>query len=168
MHYILGLGSNLDPTKHVPLMLHALFELAPTLWVGRIIETAPLAVDGPPFLNGVVSLISDRSPQELKAYCNQIEHELGRDRSDPASKVKSRTADLDILLVLSDPTSLLSIEQLPSEPYVRPILLELLTYLGIAIDGAHAGPELPPGVELWLGGMAIGRLPCTISKTECA
>lgn len=166
MHYILGLGSNLDPTRHVPLMLRALLELVPTLQVGRIIETAPLAVDGPPFLNVTVSLISDRSPQQLKAYCNQIESALGRDRSDPASKVKSRTADLDILLALADQPTLLPAKLLPSEPYMRPILLELLTYLGIAIDGTHEEPELPPGVELWLDGMAIGLVPCTISKKE--
>jgi 2-amino-4-hydroxy-6-hydroxymethyldihydropteridine diphosphokinase len=168
MHYILGLGSNLDPIRHVPLMLRALLELTPTLQVGRIIETAPLAVDGPPFLNGVVSLISDRSPQQLKAYCSQIELALGRDRGDPASKVKSRTADLDILLVLAEQTSLLPAELLPSEPYVRPILLELLTYLGMTIDGAYEEPELPPGVELWLDGTAIGLVPCTISKKERA
>lgn len=161
MRYFVGLGSNIAPRLHLPLMLRALLQLAPTLYVGRVLETPPIAVAGGPFLNVPVSLTSPLSPDELKLRLNTIEARLGRDRADPASKVKSRTADLDILFWLEDGADSVPPERLPEEPYMRPMLLELLAALDLA-TGLEL-PSLPPGVALSLDGLTIGEEPLMLT-----
>lgn len=132
MRYVLGLGSNRAPRRHTLLMLRALFQLSPTLHIGRIVETAPVAVAGDAFLNLPVCLSTDLAPQQLKRFCNAIEEALGRDRADPLSKAKGRTADLDILFWLEHDAATVPPHRLPQEPYMRPMVLELLAYLGVA------------------------------------
>ncbi len=60
-------------------------------------ETAPL--NCPPgsgdFLNAVVAIETDRSPEDLLQLCLRIERQFGRIRSEPNSP---RTLDLDLLL----------------------------------------------------------------------
>jgi 2-amino-4-hydroxy-6-hydroxymethyldihydropteridine diphosphokinase len=62
-------------------------------------ETEPVADAGAPgegwFLNGVVQLETDITPQSLLAVCREIERSLGRD---PERRSGPRTLDLDILL----------------------------------------------------------------------
>jgi 2-amino-4-hydroxy-6-hydroxymethyldihydropteridine diphosphokinase len=164
MRYFLGLGSNIAPRTHIPLMVAALAEISPRLHVGRVLETAPVGLVGEPFLNVPVSITSELAPQQLKAFCNGLEARLGRDRSDPASKVKSRTADLDILFWLDEAASSAEARLLPQEPYMRPMLLELLIYLGIAADAER--PELPGGVTLTLGDLRFGAAPRTLELVE--
>ena len=108
-----------------------------------------------------VCLDSPLAPQELKQACNAIEARLGRDRGDPASKVKSRTADLDILFWLEDGAVAVPPRLLPQEPYMRPMLLELLDALDLATG--EATPALPPGVPLRIDGLAIGVEPVTLT-----
>lgn len=163
MRYFVGLGSNIAPHQHVPLMLRALLQIAPALHVGRILQTTPVGVEGAPFLNVPASFDSSLPPPELKALCNTIEASLGRDRTDPASKRKSRTADLDILFWLDDGATTAPAQLLPPEPYIRPILLELLDYVGIATT--FAPPALPPGVALTLDGLSLGEAPLTLTHT---
>jgi 2-amino-4-hydroxy-6-hydroxymethyldihydropteridine diphosphokinase len=164
MRYFLGLGSNIDPRAHLPLVLRALLRLAPTLHIGRVLETAPVAVAGDPFLNAPVCLSSPLSPQELKQVCNAVEAALGRDRGDPASKVKSRAADLDILFWLEDGAVAVPPRLLPQEPYMRPMLLELLDALDLP-SGVTA-PALPPGVPLRLDGLVVGVEPVTLALDD--
>jgi 2-amino-4-hydroxy-6-hydroxymethyldihydropteridine diphosphokinase len=161
MRYFLGLGSNIAPRAHLPLMLRALLRLAPTLHVGRVLETAPVAVAGDPFLNVPVCLESPLAPEELKRLCNAVEAALGRDRADPASKVKSRTADLDILFWLDDGAASVSPRLLPQEPYMRPMLLELLGALDLV--ASVEVPALPAGVTLDIAGLSIGAEPVTLT-----
>jgi 2-amino-4-hydroxy-6-hydroxymethyldihydropteridine diphosphokinase len=164
MRYFVGLGSNIAPRQHIALMLRALLQLAPTLHVGRVVETAPVGVDGEPFLNAPVCLSSHLTPQALKAFFNATEARLGRDRADPDSKHKSRTADLDLLFGLEDGARDVPAQLLPSEPYMRPMLLELLGYLGLAI--AAELPPLPVGLPLELDGLTIGAAPLTLTRAD--
>ena len=67
--------------------------------VSSLYETEPVADCGNPgagwFLNGVVQLHSDITPQSLLAVCREIESALGRDQDHRGGP---RTLDLDILL----------------------------------------------------------------------
>ncbi|MEI7769556.1 MAG: 2-amino-4-hydroxy-6-hydroxymethyldihydropteridine diphosphokinase [Chloroflexales bacterium] len=162
MRYFVGLGSNIAPRQHMVLMLRALLPLAPTLHVGRVVQTAPIGVAGEPFLNAPVCLASRLSPQALKAFFNATEARLGRDRADPDSKRKSRTADLDLLFWLDAGARDVPAQLLPHEPYIRPVLLELLGYLGVAT--AVELPPLPAGLPLELDGLTIGAAPLTLTR----
>lgn len=165
-HYFIGLGSNIEPQRNIIRMLGALRAIAPALAIGRVVETAPVAVAGAAFLNVPVGLRCDLPAQELKARLNAIEAALGRDRSDPQSKTKSRPADLDILLWLADDATSVPADLLPREPYMRPMLLELLRFLGLTIDAET--PELPPGVSLVFAGAAVGLGPVVVGAWEIA
>lgn len=160
MWYMLGLGSNLAPRHHLPLLLRALFQLSPTLHLGRVVQTDPVGVVGDPFLNLPVCLQSDLTPPQLKRCCNALEEALGRDRGAPDSKTRSRTADLDILFSLEPGAGRVSPACLPREPYMRPMVLELLAYL--AVETGLTVPTLPPGVPLPLGDLTVGAAPQTI------
>jgi 2-amino-4-hydroxy-6-hydroxymethyldihydropteridine diphosphokinase len=164
LRYFISLGSNIEPHRNVPLMLQALLQIAPTVHIGRVVQTDPVGVVGAPFLNSVAAIGADLAPGELKSFFDTIEASLGRDRSDPAKKTKSRPADLDILFPL-EPTALrVGAALLPREPYVLPMLLELLELLGVA---AEAGPPaLAPGVPLSLQGLAFGEAPRTFVCTS--
>ena len=94
-----GLGSNLgDRWGHLQ---HAVDGLAATdrvIGISSVFETDP--VGGPdnqgPYLNCVVAVESDRSPQELLETANRLEAERGRVR---AERFGPRTLDVDVLLV---------------------------------------------------------------------
>jgi 2-amino-4-hydroxy-6-hydroxymethyldihydropteridine diphosphokinase len=127
------------------------------------VETEPVGVvDGGKFLNLVLCLHCTDGASILKQRFNQLEIDLGRDRSDPASRQKSRPIDLDILFALPTGHTAVNRDLLPSEPYVRPMLLELLTYL--LIEAQVDMPLLPPGAAVSVGGVFVGDQPATICR----
>jgi 2-amino-4-hydroxy-6-hydroxymethyldihydropteridine diphosphokinase len=69
------------------------------LAVSSLYETEPVADAGAPgedwFLNGVMQVETDITPQSLLTVCREIERSLGRD---PEHRSGPRTIDLDILL----------------------------------------------------------------------
>lgn len=161
MRYFISVGSNIQPEYNLQRVFPELWQLSPTLHVSRIVQTAPVGVPGgEPFLNLTVSLSSSLSPTELKETFNQIESSLGRDRTDERRKYKSRPMDLDILFWLTAGETAVTTTQLPPEPYIRPMLLELLTWLHISHP--EPTPTLPPGVPLRINGRLIGAHPTTI------
>lgn len=161
MWYFVGLGSNIEPRRHLPLMLQALLQISPILHVGRVQQTDPVDVVGEPFLNVPAAITTDLAPQDLKALFNAVEASLGRNRADPASKVTSRTADLDILFRLAEGAVSVPPELLPEEPYMRPMLLELLGAVGVTT--AAEPPALAPGVSLRLDEIDFGEEPLLLS-----
>ncbi len=163
MRYFIGLGSNIEPRQNFPLMLRALLQIAPTVHIGRVVQTEPVGVVGAPFLNAVAALRADLAPGELKARFDTIEADLGRDRADPASKTRSRPADLDILFSLEPAAVSVPAALLPREPYVLPMLLELLALLGVAAEAEP--PALAPGVRLSLNDLPFGEAPRTFVCT---
>ena len=154
----ISLGSNIVPEENFRLMLGALHALSPRLAVSRVIRTEPVGMpSSAQFLNGVVRLQTRLTPAALKEALVAIELRLGRDRDDPLSKAKDRVADLDILFCLPEEANIISAESLPSESYVRPLLLELLATLGYQVEAAMVEP--PAGHPLQFAGQTIGRAP---------
>jgi 2-amino-4-hydroxy-6-hydroxymethyldihydropteridine diphosphokinase len=162
MHYFFGLGSNIAPHQHMPRMVQALLELAPVVHVGRIVATAPVGVMGDPFLNTVVALEYASAPATVKLICNALETAFGRDRGAPGSKTKSRTADIDPLFALTPDQRHVPAALIPSEPYTRPMLLELLVALGHHTEIALPAPDV--GVAVALHGLTIGRSPISVRR----
>jgi 2-amino-4-hydroxy-6-hydroxymethyldihydropteridine diphosphokinase len=160
MRYILGLGSNIEPGVNTLRMIAALCALDGRPVISRVIETAPVGVIGDPFLNAVVGLCSGLTPEAVKVQLLGIEAALGRDHRDPQRKTRSRPADIDILLVLAEDAHAVPAAELPTEPYLRPQVLEVLAYLGIATDAQ--AEALPAGTALRYGKQWIGTGPTVI------
>lgn len=99
MRCYLGLGSNQG--DRAGLLIRALGLLVADgrvrlARVSPVYETAPVGyADQPDFLNMVVAVETDCSPEELLALTQGIEAQLGRERPFPNAP---RTMDLDLLL----------------------------------------------------------------------
>lgn len=98
-HAYIALGSNIeDRFQHLEgaishLNKHRYIKLVN---ISSIYETDPVGyTDQSPFLNMVISVMTDLSPEELLTECLKIEAELGRKRE---IRWGPRTIDLDILL----------------------------------------------------------------------
>jgi 2-amino-4-hydroxy-6-hydroxymethyldihydropteridine diphosphokinase len=94
----LGLGSNLgDRARHLRDAVDTLRGLG-LVGVSPVYETEP--VGGPagqqPYLNLVVELRTDRSPQELLGVCRRLEAAAGRVRTE---RWGPRTLDVDVLWI---------------------------------------------------------------------
>jgi 2-amino-4-hydroxy-6-hydroxymethyldihydropteridine diphosphokinase len=159
--YYIGLGCNLirrtDRARNIRAMLAALLRLAPALQVGRVVATAPVGVAADtPFYNGVVCLRSALQPVTLKTRLIAIETGLGRDRERCGQDCAEVPADLDVLCRLA-PGSQPRAAQLPSEPYFRPLVLELWAYLGLMLPCPRLA--IAGGVPLSVLGQGCGLRP---------
>jgi 2-amino-4-hydroxy-6-hydroxymethyldihydropteridine diphosphokinase len=91
----LALGSNLGDRRAT--LLRAVAAIPELVAVSPVYETEP--VGGPeqgPFYNVVVELDTNRSPRELLALCQELEHAADRTRE---VRWGPRTLDVDVLLV---------------------------------------------------------------------
>lgn len=94
----IGLGSNLGNRKKN--LEEATKKINATAGIeiekkSLIAETEPDNAPGPNYLNCVIKISTDLSPEELLKKLNEIEEDLGRRRT---FKNAPRTIDLDILL----------------------------------------------------------------------
>lgn len=151
-----SLGSNIAPRRNMVAMARALVQLSPLVYFGRIVETTPVNVTGNHFLNSVAAISTELPQPVLKQQFNAIEAQLGRDRSDPLSKRKSRPADLDIILRI-DSGCEIEWDALPPEPYVRPLLLDLMYH--VDLNPPFRAPTFPTTVTLKLDGQPFGQQP---------
>jgi 2-amino-4-hydroxy-6-hydroxymethyldihydropteridine diphosphokinase len=149
--FFLALGSNLEPHANVPRMLDSLLAISPVVDISPILITPLVGIPNSrnDFLNLVVRIQTSSTAEELKAYLVREEIRLGRDRSDPLSKIKDRVADMDILFAMERGLLDAPYHLLPEECYVRPQLLSLLTYLSLNCPDI-GDPEMDCGI-----------LPCT-------
>ena len=96
----LGLGSNLgERQQSLDRAVHLLetTEGVTVLDLSSTHETEPVGVpEQPKFLNAVVKIACELSPEELLARCQGIEDQLGRVRT---VRWGPRTIDIDILLI---------------------------------------------------------------------
>jgi 2-amino-4-hydroxy-6-hydroxymethyldihydropteridine diphosphokinase len=92
----IGLGSNLgDREDNIRTALNLLEEKMNLVVVSSLYETEPMYVkDQPLFLNCVAKFETDLEPEEVLNYFQNIEKNLGRERS---VRYGPRTIDLDIL-----------------------------------------------------------------------
>jgi 2-amino-4-hydroxy-6-hydroxymethyldihydropteridine diphosphokinase len=167
--YFIALGSNIRPYENAPLMLDNLLAISPTIDVSPIILTEPVGMPGSQniFLNLVVRIRSELSAYDLKEYLKSVETKLGRDRSDPLSKVKDRVADMDILFELEAGATAVPAPLLPDKPYDRPQTLDLLNYLGLAWPASDQPETLSANLttaELTYRGRLIGPTCVTIQS----
>jgi 2-amino-4-hydroxy-6-hydroxymethyldihydropteridine diphosphokinase len=94
----LGVGANLgDPRTAVRKAIEDLAQLPGTVTVAvsSLYSSAPLDADGPDYVNAVVQVRTDLSPDALLAALQAIEQQAGRERP---YRNAPRTLDLDILL----------------------------------------------------------------------
>ncbi len=102
---IIGIGSNIDPERHIGAALAILGEYVTVCQQSEMVRTAPIGItDQPDFVNGAVKITTHLTEAELRRLLRQIEDQLGRDRTLP--KFGPRTIDLDLVVwnkVIVDP-----------------------------------------------------------------
>ncbi len=92
-----AVGSNIRPAYHVKAALRRLARVAGIAAVSTVYRTEPLGGrDQPPYLNCVVEVETQKTPEELRGALRRIEAELGRERSE--DRYAPRTIDLDLIL----------------------------------------------------------------------
>jgi len=162
---IVLIGSNVDRERCVARVLQALLELSGSVHVSRIVETPPVGLvdGGSAFLNLAAALPWDRETAELKQQLIAIEVALGRDRGDHRSSVKSRTADIDPVLRLESDSTHVTPDALPTEPYAREVLVEVLAHIGVRVDASPMSTL--PAVEIPWGDARLGRSPATLRRS---
>jgi 2-amino-4-hydroxy-6-hydroxymethyldihydropteridine diphosphokinase len=94
---VVGLGSNVDPERHLPEAVRLLAERAEVLAVSSAWATEPVGPAGqPPFVNAAVLLRTELPPERVKPeLLRPVEAALGRVRS--ADRFAPRTIDLDFV-----------------------------------------------------------------------
>jgi 2-amino-4-hydroxy-6-hydroxymethyldihydropteridine diphosphokinase len=93
----IGIGSNIDPERHVAAALRLLSEKVRITALSTFYRTAPLGSPGSPaFYNGAAGIRTDIAARELKlGVLRPIEESLGRRRG--PDRNAPRPIDLDIL-----------------------------------------------------------------------
>lgn len=91
----LGLGSNIEPARHLELAVTELRRRFRRVQTSAIYRNAPVGFEGPDFLNLVVRAETDLPPAEVIRELEEIHELAGRVRRD---EVGSRELDIDLLL----------------------------------------------------------------------
>jgi 2-amino-4-hydroxy-6-hydroxymethyldihydropteridine diphosphokinase len=164
--YLLGIGSNLSPYQNIPHIVDKLLQQFSELNLSRVLHIPPVGMNSQhDFLNMAVFIETDIAQAELKAFCNDLEIQLGRDRSDPASKIKDRPADLDILFHITHNDDFRRpANSITDEYFLYPVIDELLAYLS-----NRPFRSLQAGVAIALDDLTFGETAATINRntTTC-
>lgn len=125
----IGVGSNIDPEINIPAALLLLGEQVRIVSISTFYQTEPVGVsDSPPFYNGIVGVVTDIPPRELKfEILRNIEEVLGRIRG--ADKYAPRTIDLDIIVygnaIINEPGLVIPDPDIVNRAFIAVPLLEL-------------------------------------------
>lgn len=92
----IGIGSNLDPERHLRFAVGRLREIFGTVDGSPVYRSAAVGFDGPDFLNMVVRVPTALSPDAVIGILEGLHVEANRQRD--AGAITSRTLDLDLLL----------------------------------------------------------------------
>ncbi len=93
----LGLGSNIEPARHLRQALQMLDERVQHLARSPVYRNPPLGFSGPDFLNLVVAFCFGGTLPDLREMLKDIESSCGRRRGEECG-MGSRTLDIDILM----------------------------------------------------------------------
>lgn len=94
---IIGIGSNIEAEKNIKIMFELLKKKVKVIKISSLIQTKPIGITNQPdFTNGAVKIQTPLSAETLKLLLQDIEDEMGRDRSKP--KFGPRNIDLDIVV----------------------------------------------------------------------
>jgi len=159
--FLLGIGSNINPDENLSQIIALLFEHFPVFHLSRILRIPPIGMNSHrDFLNTVVFIETEMAENDLKQICNNIEIKLGRDREDPARKMKDRPADLDILTAATFPDDKeRSAANITDEYFIYPLIDELFAYL----SGSEYSAQ-QQGVTLEIGALSFGQTATTIHR----
>src|SRR5690625_3878775 len=160
--YFIGIGSNKQPRVNLPRVLDALARQFGCLYCSSIYLTEPVAMAdrGERFRNAVAYLPTTWPPERLKAFTNELETRLGRNRAHPRRKVIARPADVDLLYRYPGGTHPLTPASVTDEPYFLVAVPELLEYLGLG--NASAASAQTPTEMLSLAAQPVGQGPFTL------
>ena len=123
-HYLIGLGSNINPEENIRLAISHLGNFLTIRRQATVLRTEPVGYTAQPeFLNTAVLAESELDPAELKVQLQQIERDLGRQPS--ANKNGPRPIDLDILVV----DDRIADEDVYTRPFLAAAVRELLPEL---------------------------------------
>lgn len=158
---IIGVGSNVAPDRHVPAALEALLRTHGALHISSIVETAPVGMtDGSgTFWNLAAAVPTRAGARELQASLHELERAAGRDRGAPGQSWKARPLDLDLLLLVAD--AQVGADTLPDEPWIRPLVVELLDHLDIVCTAA--APPVARGLAVSVAGRDVGPGPASLT-----
>ena len=92
----LGLGSNINPEKHIPAGIESLKTLFSAVQVSPIYLSPAFGFDGDDFHNLVVIAETDLSAEQVIGQLRDLEFQHGRPQN--AEKYSSRTLDIDLLM----------------------------------------------------------------------
>lgn len=165
--YLLGIGSNINPYDNIAAIITGLLQHFGQLTLSRILTIPPVGMNSHrDFLNAAAFIETDIPRSELKAICNHIEIDLGRDRDDPLSKTKDRPADLDILCALRLPENAgIAVHTITDEYFLYPVLHELMAFLTCA---PLKSSPLPAGVLVTTADLRFGESATTIHRNRSA
>ncbi len=94
---IIGVGSNIEPERHIASALTALHRDVAVKAISAWVKTAPIGfISQNDFINGAVKVETVMSRTTFKKYLKNLENKLGRDRTLP--KFGPRVIDLDIIV----------------------------------------------------------------------
>ncbi|MDX8380597.1 MAG: 2-amino-4-hydroxy-6-hydroxymethyldihydropteridine diphosphokinase [Ghiorsea sp.] len=94
---LLGMGSNIDPEKHLRDAAKVLRKTFPDVQFSNVYRSAAVGMDGDDFLNACCLFTHQLSANDFSQWLKKLEDVHGRDRSE--GSWKPRTLDLDILMV---------------------------------------------------------------------
>ena len=125
-----GVGSNIEPERHIKMALSELREVFPDLLVSPIYRCRAVGFEGDPFLNLVVAAEHDQALQALQALVKTLEAATGR--SGEETKYSGRTLDIDLLfhggLVCRTEQIQLPRKDVVKYPYVLKPLTDILPH----------------------------------------
>ncbi|WP_104399952.1 2-amino-4-hydroxy-6-hydroxymethyldihydropteridine diphosphokinase [Vibrio penaeicida] len=131
----IGVGSNIEPVKHVQAAVSELRQLGEQLRVSTVYECASVGFESRPFYNLVVEMKTPLNLDDLAVKLREAEIRWGRNPD--AKKMQDRTLDLDIILygnVVSSTPSLPR-EDIYKYAFVIQPMYELCPQLVIPNDG---------------------------------
>lgn len=129
----LGLGSNIDPERHLRAGIAALRGAFGEVALSPVYRSAAVGFEGGDFLNLAARIETSMSPRELKRWLSALEDAHGRRRDLP--KFSDRTLDIDILLYGDRVNERGGGVELPRR--------EILKYAHVLKPLADLAPELP-------------------------
>lgn len=120
-YYLIGLGSNIQPQKHLTEAIHYLAKEVSILCQSQVLINPPCGNSFHYEFHNQLLLIQSAYPQErLKSRLEDIELSLGREVKSPARKLNDRTIDIDIIGQSTTASALFSLPL--EESYNRKIL----------------------------------------------
>ncbi len=84
-----GVGSNVEPERHIRAGLDALSKCFGTVTVSSIYRNSPLGFEGDDFLNLVVGFTTTLDAETLASELQQAERECGRTENEQSAETKA-------------------------------------------------------------------------------